>query len=125
MMVIGPQGSGKTTQAKILCRRLGLCLVYAGELLREFAQGKSGESQAVKKNVGEGRLVDDKIVSSLVRKRIAQPDCQVGFVVDGYPRTLDSVRLFDPGFDKVLHLKVPDEEVKKRLLERGREDDTP
>lgn len=124
ILVTGPSGSGKTTQAEILARKLNLCLVDAGEILRNFAkEDKSKEGENIKKEMQEGHLVEDKVAADLIRQRLSETDCQKGFVMDGYPRSLASLQLFDPSFDQVFYLDIVDSEVEKRLILRGREDD--
>jgi adenylate kinase len=125
ILITGPQGSGKTTQGEIIAKKLELCLVNTGELLRELAEGDSEESRIIKEALAKGELADDRIVSSEVKKKISQPECRKGFITDGYPRRIEQLSLFDPKFDKVFYLQVPDDVVEQRLLGRGREDDTP
>lgn len=126
ILITGPQGSGKTTQAQMLANKLGLSLVDTGEMLRQMAKNdQSPEGQEVKAEMGRGELVDDRVAASLVASRLSGEDCRNGYVVDGYPRNLASLELFNPEFDQVFYLDIPDEEVEKRLLARGRADDTP
>ncbi|MBI4036961.1 nucleoside monophosphate kinase [Candidatus Daviesbacteria bacterium] len=125
ILVTGPQGSGKTTQAQILANKLGILLVDAGEMLRKLAEQKSLEGVEVKDELNKGELVEDEIVAGLVKEEVGKSAYQKGYVMDGYPRTMDSLKLFDPCFDQVFYLDVSDEEVEKRLLARGRSDDTP
>lgn len=125
ILITGPQGSGKTTHAQILAQKLYLPVIDAGEMLRELAEEDSADGRSVKEDMEQGKLVEDKIVANLMRQRILSPDCQNGFVVDGYPRTLESLELFDPQYNWVFYLQVSDEEVQERLLLRGREDDKP
>lgn len=125
ILITGPQGSGKSTQAQLLASKLSLCFISAGDLVRKAALEKSAEGKLIKGSLSQGLLVDDKIVASLVKKEIAKEECCHGFVLDGYPRNLGQLNFFDPKFDKVIYLDVEDKEVEERLLRRGREDDTP
>lgn len=125
ILVTGPQGSGKTTQAQILANKLGILLIDTGEMLRKLAEQKSLEGAEVKDELNKGELVEDEIVADLVKKEVEKPAYKAGYVMDGYPRTMDSLKLFDPNFDQVFYLDISDEEVEKRLLARGRADDTP
>lgn len=125
ILITGPQGSGKTTQAKILASKLGLCLVGAGDLVREYAQKRQDqEALKIRQELSEGKLVDDNLIYELVKSRLAKPDCQLGFVSDGYPRSESQSELFDPEFNLVFYLDISDQEAKRRLLHRGRSDDT-
>jgi adenylate kinase len=124
-MITGPQGSGKTTQAEILAKKLGFCEINTGDLLRELAEGDSPEGKILKTALDQGQLADDQIVSSVVNKKMASPECQKGLVADGYPRRVGQLNIFNPNFDKVFYLDVPDSIVEDRLIIRGREDDTP
>lgn len=125
ILFIGTQGSGKSTQAKLLSEFLGVPLISTGEYFRNLASSESEEGKMIKAILDAGKLVDDKITSEIVKKRLDQDDCRRGFVMDGYPRNLEQVSYFDPQFDKVFYLNVLDEEIIKRLSARGREDDTP
>lgn len=116
ILLIGPQGSGKSTQAKLLSEYLKVPLISTGEIFRAM--------EVVRNILEEGKLVDDKATSEIVKNRLTKPDCQKGFILDGYPRNVAQRGLFDPQFDKVVYLNVPDEELMKRLMMRGRADDT-
>ena len=114
ILLAGPQGSGKTTQAKFIAQKYGLHFISAGKLLRELAQSGSEE----------GEFVDDKVAARLVKEEI-EKDSQNGFVLDGFPRRFSQLEYFNPDFDQVIYLDVPDGEVVDRMLGRGRADDTP
>lgn len=123
--IMGPVGSGKSTQAKIIAEKLGLCWVSTGELARQQAQEDSDLGRKFKQLLDEGQLIDDPDIAELLRVKLAQTECQTGFVLDGYPRDLPQASFFDPHFEKVFFLKMTEAEVIKRLLLRGRFDDTP
>lgn len=125
ILITGPQGSGKTTQSKILAQRLGLCDVKTGDLVREVAKENSPEGEKVRAALDSGDLVDDQLVVKLVKEALAHPRCNNGFVMDGYPRSISQLHIFDPGYDKVIYLEISDEEVIKRMLKRDRKDDVP
>ena len=124
ILLIGPQGAGKSTQAKLLSQYLGIPFISTGDIFREISSEDSPEGIRIREILGQGRLVDDKTVSEMVQKKLGQDSFKNGFIIDGYPRTLEQINYFDPTFDKVLYLNLSDEEATKRLLNRGREDDT-
>lgn len=125
ILITGPQASGKTTQAELLGKYLNLPVVETGEMLRELAPGSSAEAERVKQALAQGQLVDDEIVGGLVSRRVVEADCQNGFVMDGYPRELKQLKFFDPKFDTVFYLDLPEEVVLERMTLRGRADDIP
>lgn len=124
ILMIGPQGSGKSTQTEILAKDLNLPKISTGDIFREIAKSDSEEGRRIREIQNSGRLVDDKETAKIVEGRLKQDDIKNGFIMDGYPRNIIQKDLFDPKFDKVIYLKVPDEEVVKRLMARGRADDT-
>ncbi len=125
IFITGPAGSGKTTQAKMLAEKLGLCYVSGGNVARKKAAEDSVEGRTVKEALEKGELVDNKIEGEAVKATLQDASCRNGYVLDGYPRCLDQFNYFKPDFDVVFYLDVPDEEVTKRLLARGRLDDIP
>lgn len=117
ILFVGSQGSGKSTQGKLLARFLGLPYISTGDIFR----GLGGE---IKQILDQGKLVDDQTTSKIVEKKLKGEEYRNGFIFDGYPRTMEQIKLFNPGFDKVIQLDLSDTEATKRLLARGREDDT-
>jgi adenylate kinase len=125
VLITGPQGSGKTTQAKLVAEYLKIPLIDGGEMLRLLASEDSIEGKRVQEALDKGEIAPNDIVAEVIKKRLAELDCQNGFVMDGYPRTLSQKELFDPQFDRVFYLKMSDDLVKERMQKRGRVDDTP
>lgn len=125
ILLIGPQGSGKSTQGKLLAEHLSIPFIVTGDLLREIASSGTDEGKRIKNILESGNLVDDETVVSLIRERVQRPDCQNGFILDGYPRTLEQAKkVEDLNFDKALYINAPKIEVMQRLLKRGRIDDS-
>lgn len=124
ILLIGPQGSGKSTQADLLADYLKVPKITVGDIFRKIAQEENDLGERIRQILAQGQLVDDVTTSRIVKERLEESDCQNGFVLDGYPRTLEQARIFDPGFNKVFYLKLDREKVLERLLKRGRDDDT-
>ena len=132
IVLIGPPGSGKSTQARFLRSRYGIPSVDFSELLRKIIGKKTNEGRALAAAVASGELVNDQAINDMIADRIARKDCARGFVLDGYPRTSVQAQfieqhLKDLGFPapKVLNLEVTDAEALRRMSGRGRADDKP
>lgn len=124
ILLIGPQGSGKSTQAGLLARELNLPKISTGDIFRKLAAEDSEQGREVRQIQKEGRLVDDAKTAKIVKERVREDDCKEGFIMDGYPRNLEQLRKFDPEFDIVFYLNVSKEIALERLLKRRRVDDT-
>lgn len=124
ILLVGPQGSGKSTQAKLLSEHLKIPVISTGDIFRQLSTDQSEIAIKVKQVLAEGKLVDDQMTSEIVKERLAKEDCGNGFILDGYPRNIAQINLFDPGFDKVLYFKLGHDKSIDRLINRGREDDT-
>ena len=124
IVLFGPPGSGKGTQAKILTECLGVPHISTGDMLREHIQAGDRVGIEVKALMSSGNLVSDELVNRLVRERIDLADCQNGFILDGYPRTTQqaqamSGQVAERGFEKlVVHLKVDYNKLISRLTGR-------
>lgn len=124
-MIFGPPGAGKGTQAKLLSERLGVPHIATGDMLREAVKAGTRLGGLAKKYMDEGRLVPDEVVIGMVEERLRQPDCSKGFILDGFPRTIEQAEALDSELEKlglkldaVLNLEVGDEEVVKRIALR-------
>ncbi|MBI4038540.1 nucleoside monophosphate kinase [Candidatus Daviesbacteria bacterium] len=124
ILLIGPQGSGKSTQGRLLEQNLQIPYISTGDIFRQIAQQNSEEGKKIKQILESGQLVDDQTTARLLEERVKKPDCQNGFILDGYPRNLEQVKLINLNFDKVFFLNTPKEVALDRLLKRGRSDDT-
>src|SRR5512143_1781040 len=112
LILLGPPGAGKGTQAATICREYGIPQISTGDMLR--AAGKAGTplGLAAKKVMDAGNLVSDDVIVGLVKERIAQPDCAKGFLFDGFPRTLpqaEAMKSAGVRIDVVLEIDVPDD----------------
>lgn len=125
ILFIGPQGSGKSTQAKLLSEYLSMPYLSSGDIFRQIAKADSDLGKKLKEILTAGKLVDDQTTCEVVKKKLEEGSNKSGFVLDGYPRTLEQVKIFDPGFDLVFYLNVSKKVSLERLLKRVREDDTP
>lgn len=131
IVFLGAPGSGKGTQAQILAARLGVPAISTGDMLRGAVAAGSELGRKVAGIMSAGGLVDDATMADVVRDRLAQPDALVGFILDGYPRTLPQAEtlrgiLEDQRDDlsSVVLIEVDDEKLVERALGRGRADDT-
>lgn len=116
---LGPQGSGKSTQSKILGKKLNLPVFEVGELLRN-------STPEIKQTADTGELIEDKTLDNLLRKKLQTDAYKNGLILDGTPRTRKQAELLEDwlNIDKVIYLTLTDKEATKRLIKRGREDDT-
>ncbi|MBI4337262.1 MAG: adenylate kinase [Chloroflexi bacterium] len=120
VVLLGPPGAGKGTQARTLAKRLGVVHVASGDLFREHQAKGTELGQNAKTFMAKGLLVPDAIVIAMVLERVARPDCAGGVVLDGFPRTLEQAKALDralgeKGLDRVVLLKVSEEELVRRL----------
>lgn len=132
LLLIGAPGAGKGTQATRLAERLGVTHISSGDLLRKHVADGTALGQQVRRYVSRGDLVPDQIVLDMLRKPIVAASAAGGYVLDGFPRTLDQARIayetakeLGVAVQVAIHLDVPTEELVRRLLARGRgADDT-
>lgn len=129
IVFIGPPGSGKGTQAKRLVQYLGIPHLSTGELLREAKASGSSLGQLAAQYMDQGRLVPDPLVMALVGEKLQEPSMQQGYLLDGFPRTLQQARALDASLaergtplDLVLELRVDENELITRMLRRAAEE---
>ena len=141
VVLLGPPGAGKGTQAQIIAGHLGVPAISTGDIFRANVSGQTELGQKAKAYMDAGDLVPDEITVAMVRDRLNEPDAKAGFLLDGFPRTVEQAeRLRDSlaeqghGLDRVLELVVDEDELVRRLSGRRmlvdgkmvqREDDKP
>jgi adenylate kinase len=128
---VGPPGAGKGTQATALSAELGIAHISTGDLFRAHVGDETELGRQVKGYLDSGALVPDEVTNAMVAQRLTGDLCRAGFLLDGFPRTLgqaqvleDLLRMRECEIDTVLALDVPEDQLVKRLLARGRDDDT-
>ncbi|GID92965.1 adenylate kinase family protein [Amorphoplanes digitatis] len=119
-VIMGVQGSGKGTQSTMLCADLDLVHISVGDLFRWHVQSHTKLGAQVRRAMKAGELVSDDLVESVVRGRLDQHDWNFGFVIDGFPRNGRQAEFFMESYDidGVIHLELPDDEVRRRVLSR-------
>ena len=121
LILIGPPGAGKGTQANFITTKYGIPQISTGDMLRAAIKAGSPLGVAAKKVMDQGALVSDDIIIGLVKERLKQPDCQRGYLFDGFPRTIpqaEAMRAAGVKLDFVLEIDVPDEEIVARMSGR-------
>jgi adenylate kinase len=136
VLLLGPQGSGKGTQAKLISKTYGIPHIATGDMIREMKEVPDELGRRLKAIYDRGDLVDDAMMIELIESRLGRGDTIPGFVLDGFPRTMpqaealdDVLRSLDREIDLVLEFQVPDREVLiermlRRAAEENRSDDT-
>src|SRR5690242_6810369 len=119
-VIMGVQGSGKGTQAAMMAADLDLVQIIVGDMFRWNVQQHTKLGAQVRRTMAAGELVGDDLVESIVRDRLAQHDWNYGFIIDGFPRNRPQAEFFLESYDidAVIHLDLPDEEVRRRVLAR-------
>ncbi|MDV6317164.1 adenylate kinase [Idiomarina sp. HP20-50] len=121
IILLGAPGAGKGTQAQFLMNTFGIPQISTGDMLRSAIKSGSEMGKKAKQVMDAGQLVSDDIIIELVKERIAEPDCQNGFLLDGFPRTIpqaDAMRDNGIEIDYVLEFDVPDEIIVDRMSGR-------
>ena len=121
LILLGPPGAGKGTQAEILSKRLGIDTISTGVMLRAAIREGTDLGKLAEGYINEGKLVPDDVVVGIVKERLSQEDCEKGFILDGFPRTTAQAEALDESgveIDKVLSLEVADQTIIDRLSGR-------
>jgi adenylate kinase len=121
LILLGPPGAGKGTQANFICTKYSIPQISTGDMLRAAVKAGTAMGVAAKKVMDSGGLVGDDIIIGLVKERIALPDCANGFLFDGFPRTIpqaDAMKQAGVKLDLVLEIDVPDEAIIDRMSGR-------
>ncbi len=121
LILLGPPGAGKGTQARLICEKYGIPQISTGDMLRAAIKAGTPLGQEARKVIDQGRLVSDDIIVNLVRERLLQDDCRSGYLFDGFPRTIpqaEAIRQAGVSLDFVLQIDVPDAEIIERMSGR-------
>ncbi|MDX2098775.1 MAG: adenylate kinase [Leptolyngbyaceae cyanobacterium bins.59] len=130
LIFLGPPGAGKGTQAQTLSKILEIPHISTGEILRNSVANNTHLGQKAKSYMDAGELVPDHLILELIRERLAEPDTDRGWLLDGFPRNVSQATFLEKlleevgqAYDNTINLEVPDEILVVRLLSRGRQDD--
>jgi adenylate kinase len=121
LILLGPPGAGKGTQAGFICEKFGIPQISTGDMLRTAVKAGTPLGVAAKKVMDAGQLVSDDIIVGLVEERLGHGDCTKGYLFDGFPRTIpqaEAMKRADVRIDHVLEIDVPDEEIITRMSGR-------
>lgn len=127
IVILGPQGSGKGTQAMILSNKIDVPALSMGQLMRDEVAAGTELGAIVKKSVDTGILAPDEVALEILLKRISQDDCKDGFIIDGYPRNMAQYNVFAEKMTptQVIVIEVPREESMDRMLKRAKIEQRP
>jgi adenylate kinase len=121
MILLGPPGAGKGTQAEILGRRLGIPVISTGNMLRAAVKSLTPVGLKAKSYMDAGELVPDEVIIEMTNERLGEPDCAGGYILDGMPRTLAQARALEETgveFDVALSIEITDAEIAARMTGR-------
>lgn len=121
LIMLGPPGAGKGTQAEFLSEKFGIPQISTGAIIRGIIASGTDEGKKIKELIDRGELLSDETVVAMIKQRLSEKDCENGFILDGFPRTIAQAEaLFTMGvtIDKVLSIELSDEEILKRLSGR-------
>jgi adenylate kinase len=132
IVFIGPPGAGKGTQAERLVRTYRIAHLSTGDMLRAARDAQTDVGRKADQYMSRGQLVPDPVIVEIIGRRLEEPDCEKGYLLDGFPRTIAQAEALDAMLEAkrtplhvVLEIRVPEEELFQRLAGRKRADDTP
>lgn len=120
-ILLGAPGAGKGTQAEIICEKLSIPAISTGNIIREALKNGTEMGLKAKAYMDEGKLVPDDVVIGIIRERLSEDDCQNGFILDGFPRTIPQAEALDQMgivIDRVISIEVPDDKIAARMAGR-------
>ncbi len=121
LILLGAPGAGKGTQAELICERLSIPTISTGNMIREAMKNGTEMGAKAKAYVDAGNLVPDEVVIGIIKERLSEKDCENGFILDGFPRTIPQAEALDKmgiDIDTVLSIEVADEKIVKRMSGR-------
>ncbi len=121
LILLGAPGAGKGTQAEMICEKYGIPSISTGNIIREALKSGTQMGLEAKKYIDTGSLVPDDVVIGIIKERLSKDDCQNGFILDGFPRTIPQAEALDSmgvTIDKVISIEVPDESIVARMSGR-------
>lgn len=120
IILIGPPGSGKGTQAELICKRYNIVHISTGDIFRENIKNKTPLGLKIKSIIDSGKLVDDSLTIEIVKNRLNEKDAKNGFCLDGFPRTIEQAKALDEfaKIDKAIEIDLDDKEIVSRLSKR-------
>jgi adenylate kinase len=131
VIILGPPGVGKGTQSQLIAQKLRLVHLSTGEILRHAVEEKTPMGLKAKHIMELGKLVSDDIMIGMIRDELSKPEIDKGFILDGFPRTLEQAKALSSIFTdlkfedvKIINLVVNEDEIVIRLMSRGRQDDS-
>jgi adenylate kinase len=127
IVLIGIQGSGKSTQGNLLSEKLGVPYLSTGHIFRNLAKETDALGRYIKETMNAGYLIPDEKTMEIVEDYLSRPEYEKGYILDGFPRTEGQAQTFKNGISQVFYIKVSDDEALRRLSLRndGREDEAP
>ena len=121
LILLGAPGAGKGTQAEVLCKKLGIPTISTGNILRAAIKDGTPTGLKAKSYIDAGALVPDEVIIGIINERLAQADCQTGYILDGVPRTIAQAEALEKAgipFDAVVSIEISEEEILRRMSGR-------